>query len=152
MMQYAELDDLSLADSRYLSLAARTAAAGEPRNHKLGAVAVRGGRVLGVGANKARNTPSLDIPRSAWSVHAEASCLRQVAYPNGATLYVARVTGVGRTRLARPCPRCWDLAYRLGVTKLIYTTNHGVAVERIIDRPRPHADVYPQYTLTEGPP
>lgn len=125
---------LSHADIRYLHLAARYARhSGSPRYH-LGAVVVRSGRVLSTGSNRLKNTPSDLIPRSAWSTHAEEDCLKQLpekAKGRRLTLYVARVNRAGELRLARPCQRCWNTAVAAGVSKIVYSTMSGIAVERI---------------------
>lgn len=152
-LTHLENTGLSRTDLRYLTLAAR-AADTQSRNspieqrHQLGAVAVRGGSLLAVGANKIRNIPSARVPRAAWSTHAEASCLRQISDPRGVTLYIARVTKQGKTRLARPCPLCWNMIYNMGVTKIVYTTNEGVAIEKILHPVAPNSEDY-QPGLTE---
>lgn len=130
------LDDLTLshADIRYLHLAARHAQNAQSPRYHLGAVIVRSGRVLSTGANRLKNTPSDRIPRSAWSTHAEEDCLKQLpekAKGRRLTLYVARINRIGELRLARPCQRCWTAAVNAGVSKIVYSTNTGIAVERI---------------------
>lgn len=122
---------LSRTDRNYLGIAARAALAPSSAGYRLGAVAVRGGRVLGLGSNKLRNHRHAQAPRSAWSIHAEAACLRRILDARGATLYVARVAATGDTRLARPCPACWNLAFDAGISKIVYTTNSGASVERL---------------------
>lgn len=113
---------------RALSVAAREADGG----YRLGAIAVRGGKILGFGTNKFRNDPyhCPGTPRTGWSVHAEHACLKQVSAPAGATLYVARITRSGRPAMARPCQHCWAMIRRAGINKVIYTTPHGIVCER----------------------
>lgn len=122
---------LSRTDSRYLAMAARAAVSPSATGYRLGAVAVRGGRVLGLGSNRFRNAREAHAPRWAWSIHAEDACLRRVSDAHGATLYVARVSATGLLRLARPCPNCWTLAHDAGISKIVYTTNTGASVERL---------------------
>jgi len=125
---------VSQADLRYLQLAARQATNSQAPRFHLGAIVVRSGRVLSTGSNRLKNTPSDLIPRSAWSTHAEEDCLKQLpAHSRGRrlTLYVTRVNRRGELRLARPCQRCWGAAIAAGVSRIVYSTNTGIAVERI---------------------
>lgn len=127
----------SPADLRYLALAARQARTAQSPRYHLGAIIVRSGRVLSTGANRLKNTPSEIIPRSAWSTHAEEDCIRQLpekARGRRLTMYVARVNRQGEWRLARPCQRCWTSAVNAGVTRIVYSTNTGIAVEHITGR------------------
>lgn len=125
---------LSQADFRYIRLAARQAANAQAPRFHLGAIVVRSGRVLSTGSNRLKNTPSDLIPRSAWSTHAEEDCLKQLpTHSRGRrlTLYVTRVNRRGELKLARPCQRCWNTAVAAGVSRIVYSTNTGIAVERI---------------------
>ena len=125
---------LSQADLRYIQLAARQAGNSQSPRFRLGAILVRSGRVLSTGSNRLKNTPSDLIPRSAWSTHAEEDCLKQLPdHSRGRrlTLYVTRVNRTGDLRLARPCQRCWGSAVAAGVSRIVYSTNTGIAVERI---------------------
>lgn len=125
--------DLSRAETQFLDLAVRLAAGRQAKGYRLGAVAVRSGRVLGTGVNRHRNDVAVCriLPRASWSVHAEDACLRRIAVTRGANLYIARVSATGKPRMARPCIRCWALCVEAGISKIIYTTNGGSAVERI---------------------
>ena len=129
-----EVDTVTAGDLRWLRNAMRAAGDSEG-GYRLGAVAVRGGSLLGRGTNRHRNNPLMmpELDREAWSVHAEQACLRGVkpGRARGATLYVARLSPSGKARLARPCRACASVARAAGVTKVVYTTNGGAAAERL---------------------
>jgi hypothetical protein len=46
-------------------------------------------------------------------------------YPDGAVMYVARLSRMGELRMARPCDDCLAEMVTAGVTEFIYTTDHG---------------------------
>lgn len=100
-------------------------------SYMLGAIVVRGGRVIGRGSNRRKNDPK--YTPSNWSVHAEEAALRGVKASRGSrtTLYVARVTPGGMPALARPCEACLDAAMKSGVTRIVYTTAEGAYAERV---------------------
>lgn len=129
-----ELATVTSGDLRWLRNAMR-AAEDSDGGYRLGAVAVKGGSLLGRGINRHRNNPLLmpDLDREAWSVHAEQACLRGIrpGRARGATLYVARLSPQGKARLARPCAACASVARAAGVSKVVYTTNGGAAAERL---------------------
>lgn len=128
------LETVTAGDLRWLRNAMR-AALDSVGGYRLGAVAVRGGSVLGRGANRHRNDPLATgtLDREAWSVHAEQACLRGIrsGRARGGTLYVARLSPAGRPRLARPCGVCAAVARSAGINKVVYTTNGGAAAERL---------------------
>jgi hypothetical protein len=43
----------------------------------------------------------------------------------GSTIYVARVNQTGDSRMARPCPNCYEALLLAGVKRVVYTTNDG---------------------------
>lgn len=122
----AQAGDYSHKTRSWLARAARIAAASFEGEHSLGAVVVKSGRVLAVGANRHRQT--LDtavnggVPRDAWSFCAEETALKQIEDGAGATLYVARVTPGGNYGLAKPCKKCRNLIKEKGISRVVYTT------------------------------
>ncbi|WP_442816654.1 hypothetical protein [Streptomyces sp. NBC_01304] len=106
----------------YLELALKCAAKSSC-HYRVGAVLVRGGRVLAHAYNRPRNHPATDFRHATF--HAEEVLLRKAANPRGATAYVARVGSAGTPRMARPCPRCQRALARSGVTLAHYTTAAG---------------------------
>lgn len=133
-VDHDDLLTVSASDLRWVRSAMRVASDGDG-GYRLGAVAVRSGSVLATGCNRRRNDPATahGVDRSAWSVHAEDACLKNIrpGRARGATLYVARVSVRGSARLARPCTSCQLEALRAGIAKMVYTTTNGVAAERI---------------------
>lgn len=116
---------------RWLDVALKVAAASPYRKWRVGAVVVRGGSVLAVGMSKSRNDPSLldgydegsheaQHIRERLSLHAEIDALSRCT-PEGADLYVARLTPAGATALAKPCRRCAATAEHLGVRHIRWT-------------------------------
>jgi deoxycytidylate deaminase len=122
---------ISKRDIRFINSAMRAAASGKTRKrYKLGAVIVKSGRVLAWGYNANKNRPEDWIPREAWSVHAEESCLKKLPTRDsvGGTLYVARISKQGQPRLSKPCDNCQALASSYGVERIVYTTDSGVSI------------------------
>lgn len=104
------------------------------KQHRLGAVIVKGGRVLSTGFNSRRPSRLLSRP----TLHAEASAVlkllkqRRLSDLSGADLYVTRFTAGGRVGMARPCPSCMDLIRAVGIRRVYYSTDTEVtAMEKI---------------------
>ena len=87
---------------------AMTLAAESSCRFQHGALVVgKGGRILGSGVNRSRNSPTTPgVPRDALSYHAEERALRAAGMPRGATVVVARVNRLGEPRPSAPCTRC----------------------------------------------
>lgn len=93
--------------------------------HRLGAVVVKGGRVLSTGYNEIRYTKEL---RNS-TLHAEEAAIlnllkrRKLHELNGASIYVSRITPGGRTACSKPCNRCMDLIRSVGIERIHFTTD-----------------------------
>ena len=93
--------------------------------HKLGAVIVRGSRVLSAGYNSIRYTKELGY----GTLHAEEAAILKLLKSRrqhllvGADIYVSRVRPNGSIGLARPCDRCMELIKSVGIHRVFYTTN-----------------------------
>jgi deoxycytidylate deaminase len=116
---------LSKRDKAYLSVARYFATKSEARNTH-GAVVVKGGRVMGTGWNKNRNHPAIVSPehiKTDCSYHAEQVAIREAGEDNikGAIIYVARVKN-GSDRDSKPCLRCSDLIDRVGIKRVVFTS------------------------------
>lgn len=114
------LNDVSTTQTHWLDIATRQASQADG-HFKVGAVIVRGGRVLASEYNRVRNDPA--VIDTGWSIHAEAAALSASARCTvaNATLYVARLTPGGRTALARPCPSCAQAAQQAGISRVVFT-------------------------------
>ncbi|GGV54745.1 hypothetical protein [Streptomyces spectabilis] len=106
----------------FLDVALKQAARSKCR-YRVGAVLVKGGRVLAHSSNRYRNAPSVDFRFATF--HAEEVLLRRSSPPQGAVVYVARVNRAGEPQMARPCPRCQRALISSGVTLVHYTTAAG---------------------------
>lgn len=102
-------------------------------NHqiKVGAVLERGGRILGVAANKRGSA------KRGWyeySRHAEGNLLTSGLGSSfkGADVYVYREHGTnGKRLLSRPCRLCVLILHQAGIKNVYYTTNDGWEQMRI---------------------
>lgn len=115
---------LSKRDVSFLNVARFHAEKSQERN-KHGAVVVKGGRILGRGFNKFKNSPDI-IPEELISVHcsrhAEEVAIHDAGSDlKGAVLYVARVNKQGLDRLSRPCKSCANLIESVGIKRVVYT-------------------------------
>ncbi|WP_176711525.1 hypothetical protein [Streptomyces sp. PTY087I2] len=97
--------------------------------HKVGAVLIKGSRVLAMSSNRYRNSPGVDFMNATF--HAEEVVLRRFTPARGATIYVARVNRIGETALARPCERCQAALLERGVRRACYTTSTGFEVLKL---------------------
>ena len=95
-------------------------------NYKLGAVLMKGNKLISQGYNifKKSHTQSKTIYNG---IHAEFSCLYNVDYEKArnAALFVARVTNAGVLSMARPCDVCLELLRERGVRVFYYTDYEG---------------------------
>ena len=105
-----EESDLPSSDRRWVSAALRQAATSQHEFQQVGAVVVRGGRLLGAASNHNR-----------YGHCAEVRALGRVGDPAGATVYVARLS----RRLSRPCGRCWRYLRAFGVRDAVYASQDG---------------------------
>lgn len=95
--------------------------------HRLGAVIVKGNRVLSVGHNDIRYTKEFRNP----TLHAEeAAILKLLKAKRGAELvgsdiYISRMRANNLCGLSKPCDRCFALIRAVGMDHVHYTTNEG---------------------------
>lgn len=98
--------------------------------HRLGAVIVKGGRVLSTGYNSIRYTKELKEP----SLHAEGAAILKLLKEGrlhdlaGAELFVSRFTKGGSIGMARPCSNCHSLLASVGIKHVHYTTDLGTTM------------------------
>jgi deoxycytidylate deaminase len=95
---------------------------------RLGAVIVKGNRVLSTGHNSISHCHVNDFKNSR---HAEMDAILKLIKKQdglsslaGSTLYVSRITKTG-VGLAKPCIKCLNLARSVGVKEVIYTTDNN---------------------------
>ena len=99
---------------------------------RLGAVVVRGGRIIGTGVNQMGKThPLMNRYRlnPGWSpgLHAEVcACLGiSLATLEGASIYVARIRRDGSLALAEPCLICKRFLAGVGIATTYWSNNDG---------------------------
>ena len=93
---------------------------------KHGAIVTKNGRVLGRGHNSYRSHGGQWGGGPLHTLHAEAVAIRDAVHRGidvkGATLYVTR----GNTnRMSKPCTSCQALLEKHGISRVIYTDEHG---------------------------
>ena len=110
--------------------------------HRLGAILIRRGRVIGKGVNKPFKTHPIVKRISEQNnfqarngyhkdtIHAELAAMLSVRSSKGcenSTIFVARTLH----RTSRPCRHCMQLLKEAGVKKAVYYTETGWAEEEI---------------------
>ena len=94
---------------------------------RVGAVIIKGGRLLSSGCNQTRYS-RLSARNMYKSIHAEEACIiKLLRKPNGlqllagATIYITRIKKDGSCGLAKPCKSCQALIDSVGIKKVIHT-------------------------------
>ena len=96
---------------------------------RVGAVIVKGGRVLSCGFNEIRHHKLLSEKPYPESTHAEEAAIVRLLQKRrqhdlvGADIYVCRINRAGESRLARPCSNCERLIRSVGIRNVYWTTN-----------------------------
>lgn len=109
-----------------LNIAKKRAKRSEFSRAKVGAVLVKGGRVIASAHNQLRYTRKA---AANWeSTHAEEMVILQVLRQpdgleklSGSTLYISRVKKDGSLGCAKPCPNCQSLIDSLPIKKVIHS-------------------------------
>lgn len=111
-----------------IRMASKIALKSAYKQHRLGAVVVKGGNILSTGYNQLR--PSRLIGTA--TLHAEAAAILELLKNQrqheaiGAVIYVSRWTRGGRIGLAKPCDKCMDLLRSVGISTVYFTTDDQV--------------------------
>lgn len=114
---------------------------------RVGAVLVDGKHVLSVGFSTRKTSPwqelfnkerhfAEDNKYNPAFMHAEIHCLAMYLNArdidlSGAELYVCRLRRDQPFGMSRPCPACMAAIKACGIRRVAYTTNDGVAFEKI---------------------
>lgn len=112
-------------------VAAKEAVKSQHKQHKLGAVIVKGGRILSTGFNSLRPSSLLKT----HTLHAEAAAIlkllkeRRLHDLAGSEIYVTRFTRGGAVACSKPCSACMDLIKAVGIKRIHYidSTNQRTA-------------------------
>lgn len=103
------------------------------KQHRVGAVLVKGSRVLSTGYNKYGYTKELKYP----TIHAEEMAivkLLKLGFQDklvNSNLYVTRFTPAGNLGIAKPCSRCMELIRSVGVSHVYFIGSSGVERMRV---------------------
>lgn len=122
---------VSCKDFSFLRQAAKQAAGSNHHKFRLGAVVVKSGRVMGNGVNTPKKSP--DTPPQRESVHAEVNALKSVKDPEGATIYVARLSVHNEMALAKPCEYCIEHLIANGVYRVVFSVAKNIAQSFYLD-------------------
>jgi deoxycytidylate deaminase len=99
--------------------------------HKLGAVIVKGNRILSTGYNSLRSSSIIGTP----TLHAESAAILKLLKEGrqtelvGTDIYVTRFTRGGSVGMAKPCMACADLIRSVGIRRCFYSTQLGTTEE-----------------------
>lgn len=98
--------------------------------HRLGAVIVRGNKIISVGFNKNKTHTKSN---HAWKrLHAELSAIIKAKQDiTNCSIYVYRETKNGDLGMARPCESCMEAIREAGINKIFYSTPHGYLEESV---------------------
>lgn len=112
--------------------------------HQIGCVIVNKHKIISSGYNSNtkchRVQAELDYKlfncASLGKIHSEVSALLPLIKSKTdltrATIYVYREHKDGKFAMARPCSRCMSLIKKCGVKNIVYTTEDGIASEKLI--------------------
>lgn len=115
-----------------IRLATKRAKESKFERARVGAVIVRGSRVLSTGVNHIGYSRYLQSRKFAESIHAEVEAIigllktRRAHELVGSTLYVSRIDAFGNPRLSKPCRDCQRIIESVGIRRVYYTTETGV--------------------------
>ena len=93
--------------------------------HKLGAVIVKGHRILATGFNSMRSSA---VTKTS-TLHAEAAAILRLLKEHrledlaGAEMYVTRFTKGGNVGCSKPCDNCMDLIRSVGIRVVHFNNN-----------------------------
>lgn len=125
---------------RMLIIAAQVAELGNIRRHRFGAILTNNKTIISSGNNSTKTHPDqlrLNKYRPSYKhncsfVHAEVNCISKLrSIPDNCTLYIVRVMHDNTFSIARPCEGCMEKIKDAGIKTIVYSTDHGFAVEHI---------------------
>lgn len=108
-------------------MAKKTALKSTFRQHRLGAVVVKGGRVLSTGFNAIRHCKETGKSTQ----HAEEAAIVRLLKDGrhseliGSRMYVSRFTPAGNVGISKPCERCMGLIRSVGIRSVDYINAYG---------------------------
>lgn len=135
--------NLSKKKEQYFKYAKKASEFSDNNRVNIGACLIIGHKVLNIGFNTDKTNPlQASIDRQYFNcectgkIHAETMALypflkENIFLPN-AILVTYRNKKDGSLGMSRPCDRCMQLIKKLGIKKLLYTTDNGFAEEKLV--------------------
>lgn len=123
------LKKLTARDENFYSLTLKIAGTSQC-HYRMGAIIVKGNRILAVGVNVVKTHPIVtkNYQDHCVSIHAELNAIiRAQTDIIQSTLYVARDGG----KVSKPCTACQELMKLAGIRTMVYSTVHGLVKERL---------------------
>lgn len=136
---------MNYRDLRYIKTAAKIAEHSTYARHSIGCVVVYRNTIISTGCNKDRTDPlqkkynkerniSDNYPHK---IHAEVDAIKHIIDLDidwkNVSIYIVRLRKDQPYGMARPCKSCMSLIKDLGIRNIYYTTNDGIAHERLED-------------------
>lgn len=118
-----------------MRMAAKTALHSQFKQHRVGAVIVKGGNILATGFNSKQPSRLLGT----LTRHAEAAAVLMLLKEGrlgdlvGSECYVTRFTAGGKCGISKPCSHCHQLLRSVGVRNCWYTDINGTTVKERIN-------------------
>lgn len=133
----------SKTENSYLKYAKNISKFSDHPRVNIGAVVVNKHKVVGSGYNS--NTKTVPVQAKldkeefkcecCGKIHAETMALLPFLKSNEdmsrATVYIYRQKKDGSYGMSRPCVRCMKIIKSLGIKKIVYTTDDGIAREKL---------------------
>lgn len=116
--------------NKYFRICKKVSEYSTHHQHHIGAVFVKGGRILSTGFNKLKTCPK--SPHFYRYCHAEYVAIKFLSNEvlEGGTIYVYREASYGIAN-AKPCPSCYNLIKSKGIKKIVYTHESGIKEEYV---------------------
>lgn len=139
---------ITARDRKFLNKAEEVSKLSDHYRHKIGAVIVKGRKVVSIGFNTLSKSHPLQAyyascvgREEAIYLHAEMAAIVATGVANkacagdleGCTIYVFRRGLDGKVRMSRPCKSCMKALKDFGIRCIVYSTDEGVAKEYLED-------------------
>ncbi len=123
------MKDKKMDYKKFINEARKEAKKSKITDWRIGAVMVRGGKIIGRGFNKFSakleqfsKKYNVDI----YSLHAEMSCIESCDDVNNTIMFIAGVKKNGRKVYCRPCKHCMKIIKLLPIKAVYYETKNSV--------------------------
>ena len=113
----------------YMSEAKKEALRAKITDWRIGAVMVRGGKIIGRGFNRYSAKSQMFAKKyniDIFSLHAEMACIESCDNVENAILFVSGIKKNGRRVFCRPCKHCMKIIKLLPIKAVYYETKNGV--------------------------